>query len=314
MAKGDSNEWQPRGAAPEAAVFISRNHCLSCGSRVREIAAGRFDEEPLRGLIAADPWGESPVPHLKGARWEYVQCELCHLTFHRKILSPEWNARRFDRWMTAHAIAEFQRTHATVQSRFERAAHYVKHVLQIEDLTQGLRGDGPARVLDFGCGNGEFIQQCGLFGFEAIGVDRASARRAKNLAPVHADIRELGSQKFHAVTLFEVLEHLDDPRSILDALSAHLMPGGILILETPDCTGVAGIRNAHEYAMINPLDHINAFTPKTLRSFAERLGFEFIPTPTSHVTTDIKRVAKTEAKQWLKFAVPARTQQYFVKH
>jgi SAM-dependent methyltransferase len=295
------------------AEFVSRDRCLGCGSQVREIASGSFDDEPLRGFIANDPWGESPLPHLRGARWEYVGCVSCGLAFHRRILSPKWNAIRFERWMTAEAIAEFERLHTTAQSRFERGTHFTKHALQIEAATRRLRGTDPVRVLDFGCGNGQFIQQCAIYGFHAAGVDRSTARQGKNLTPIYADLSALHGQKFHAITLFEVLEHLDDPRSSLESLASHLVPGGVLVIETPDCTGVAGIRNAHEHLMINPLDHINGFTPGTMRSFASRLGFEPIYSPTSHVTSDAKRAIKTEMKRLLRFAARPRTQQYFRK-
>jgi hypothetical protein len=86
-----------------------------------------------------------------------------------------------------------------------------------------------------------------------------------------------------------------------------------LILETPDASGVRDIKSFHDYQMIHPLDHINGFTPSTLRSFAERLGYQSITPPVSHVTAEIGRLLKTEAKRVLKFALAPRTQQYFRK-
>jgi 2-polyprenyl-3-methyl-5-hydroxy-6-metoxy-1,4-benzoquinol methylase len=109
--------------------------------------------------------------------------------------------------------------------------------------------------------------QCG------VGVDRSSARHDKAGVDVGDSIYELDGQPFHAITLFEVLEHLDDPRGILEMLRGHLVPGGILVLETPDCSGVSGITTMHDYACINPLDYINGFAPATLRSSAEGSGF-----------------------------------------
>jgi 2-polyprenyl-3-methyl-5-hydroxy-6-metoxy-1,4-benzoquinol methylase len=297
----------------EVATFIARDRCLSCNGSVRELSSGFFDDDPLHSFIANDPWGESPIPFLRGCRWEYVQCEKCELAFHRRILSPEWNTRRFEKWMTADAIAEYERIRSTPRSALDRGIHFAKHALQLERLTRDIRGAGPVRVLDFGCGNGEFIQQCSLLGFKTAGVDRSHARQEKNLSPVYADTRDLLGQTFHAITLFEVLEHLDDPRSVLESLIPLLAGGGILILETPNCSGVTTIKTHHDYAMINPLDHINGFTPITMRRFVERLGLTSISPPISHVTTDLRRVGKTELKRMLKFAVPAKTQQYFWK-
>jgi SAM-dependent methyltransferase len=277
------------------------------------LSSGSFDDDPLHEFIAKDPWGENPLPFLRGARWEYVECADCSLTFQRQVLSPEWAERKFSRWMSAEAIAEFERTHSSREAVFERGVHFTKHAIQIEKLTRKLRGDGPVMLLDFGCGNGEFVEQCRLYGFTAAGVDRSTARMERNRGRIYPDLQALNGQLFHVVTLFEVLEHLEAPRPTLEALAPLLLPGGLLILETPDASGVRDINSFRDYQMIHPLDHINGFTPSTLRSFAERLGFQAITPPVSHVTAEIKRVLKTEAKRALRFALPSRTQQYFTK-
>jgi 2-polyprenyl-3-methyl-5-hydroxy-6-metoxy-1,4-benzoquinol methylase len=289
------------------AEFLTRDACINCGSAdLQPISQGFFDQDPLRAFLARDPWGESPLPYLDGQRWTYVRCQACQQAFHAKVLTDEWNAINFSRWMSAEAIAEFERQHVGPDGKFDRAAHYVKHVLQMASLIRAR----PLRVLDFGCGNGEFLAICHQFGFEAVGVDRSTARRDKAGFDVLASIDELTGQ-FHAITLFEVLEHLTDPAGILRMLKGHLAPGGILVLETPDCTGVTGIRSVHDYECIHPLQHINGFTPSTLRSIAERLGFEAITKPVSHVTASRVKVAKTEAKRVLGPVMRATTQQYF---
>lgn len=294
----------------EGASFVCRDRCLGCYSTsIRMLSSGSFEDEPLRGFIANDPWGENPLPYLKSARWEYVVCEQCALTYHRKVLSPEWAERKFSKWMTAEAIADFE-SKLPPGSKFDRGLHFSGRALELEKLT---RGNGQIRILDFGCGNGDFIEQCRLYGFEAVGVDRSTARVERNRAAIYPDLSALDGEQFHAVTLFEVLEHLEEPRPVLEALLPHLCPGGILVLETPDASGVTGINSFHDYRMIHPLDHINGFTPKTLRSFAERLGFRAIEPPTSHATADIKRVVKTELKRVLSFALPRKTQLYFIK-
>lgn len=285
------------------AQFLTRNTCINCGSgKLREVSTGLFKEGALHGFLSADPWGESPVPYLNDQRWSYVQCGDCSQAFHAHVLTPEWNDINFSRWMSAEAIAEFERTHGGPDRLFDRATHYTKHVLQLAAMVP----TRPLRVLDFGCGNGEFLAICHQFGFESVGVDRSTARRDRAGVDVFASADELDGRPFHAITLFEVLEHLDDPSGVLTMLRGHLAPGGILILETPDCTGVERIETIHDYECIHPLQHINAFTPPTLRSIAERHGFESIAKPVSHVTANPIKVAKTEARRALSFALRNR--------
>jgi 2-polyprenyl-3-methyl-5-hydroxy-6-metoxy-1,4-benzoquinol methylase len=129
------------------------------------------------------------------------------------------------------------------------------------------------------------------------------------------DLDELKNElnSFHVITLFEVLEHLDNPLTILQSLSKLIAPGGVLILETPDCSGISNIQEMISYRKIHPLDHINAFTPKTLESIAGRAGFKKVKPCVSFVTTDRIKLIKLEIKQLLYNLGNVNTQQYFLK-
>ena len=285
------------------AEFIERSHCINCNSaHLSEISHGRFTDRPLADFIEADPWGESPMPYLQEAEWLLVQCSDCQQVFHKRILNAEWNERRFTTWMSADAIKEFEdrRGLMTFSMKFDRARGYVSHILRIEKLTRSIRGDGPIRLLDFGCGFGDFLSTCARFGFEAVGVDRATPRIEGAAVKVYHSLDDLGgTEPFHAITLFEVLEHLDEPATILKQLAERLVPGGLLILETPDCKGVTDIKTHNDYDKIHPLEHINAFDHETLKSIAERHGFRHIKRGPVHVTAERIRVLKREAKHLL---------------
>lgn len=278
------------------------------------MSTGRFSDPPLCNFIAADPYGERPEPYLTTAHWDYVQCETCKQAFHKRVLSPDWTEHLFQRWMTKEAIDEFERTYNSSDHGFTKAIGTVEHILRIEKLTRSIRKREVVRVLDFGCGNGEFISMCRGFGFHAIGVDRSEARKEKNPLPVFADLDEVKSRDgdpFHAITLFEVLEHLHEPLRILKQLRKFTAGGAVLVLTTPDCTGVKAIDSYHDYRMINPLSHINGFTPNTLKNIAARAGFVSIHPPTPYVTADIARAAKRTARLMLSPFTRRRTQLYF---
>jgi hypothetical protein len=121
-----------------------------------------------------------------------------------------------------------------------------------------------------------------------------------------------GAEPFHVITLFEVLEHLDEPAIILKQLAERLMTGGLLILETPDCQSVNGIKTHDDYDKVHPLEHINAFTHETLTSIAERHGFRAIRWGPVYVTAERIRVIKRELK-YLLGRDGISTQLYFQK-
>lgn len=300
----------------ESAGFSSRISCIACGgAHLEQLSSGRFDEGAVGKFIHDDPWGEHPAPFLHGKVWSYVACRDCKQAFHQHILDPTWNERRFSKWMSQEAIEAYELRFKTSASEFNGAVAHTSHVLCIERLTRDLRGAAALRVLDFGCGYGGFLAMCSMYGFEAYGVDRSSAKRDNNrFAKVFADIDDVVAlAPFHVLTLFEVLEHLDEPAPLLERLGALLAPGGLLILETPDCTGVRDIESRSDYDKIHPLEHINGFTPASLKAFAERLGYVAIPKPAVSVASETTKFVKSIVKRVVRPVLKPTTQLYFRK-
>ena len=286
------------------AEFIERTHCINCGSGwLNELSKGRFTDQPLAGFIESDPSGEPILPYFQNAEWSLVKCGDCTQVFQRRILTDGWNEKQFNHWMSAEAITEFESRNPVSRSvrAIDDARAYVEHILRIDKLTRGIRKPGEAvRLLDFGCGWGHFLEACKLFGFDAVGVDRSNPRSEGASIPIFPSIEAMGDpSKFHAVTLFEVLEHLDEPSAILNRLSKLMLPGGVLVLETPDCAGVSEIKTHYDYLKVHPLEHINAFTNETMKFIGARNGFEVISKGAVHVTAEIRRVAKREIKHLL---------------
>jgi 2-polyprenyl-3-methyl-5-hydroxy-6-metoxy-1,4-benzoquinol methylase len=108
-----------------------------------------------------------------------------------------------------------------------------------------------SRVLDIGCGRGDFLLACRRRGWQIVGVEQdvapilsddaggaASGTRAKPPVdfPVYSTHRlgELESDSFDAVTMWHVFEHLADARGTLREIRRLLRPGGVLIIEVPN--------------------------------------------------------------------------------
>jgi 2-polyprenyl-3-methyl-5-hydroxy-6-metoxy-1,4-benzoquinol methylase len=120
------------------------------------------------------------------------------------------------------------------------------------------------------------------------------------VAEILPSLDRISESEFHAVVLFETLEHLDWPGDVLDALVKRMVPGGILVVETPDCTGVTNIVSHRDYLLIHPLEHINAFTHETLKAIVERHGFREIKRGPAYVTADRLRLLRREARHLMR--------------
>lgn len=93
-------------------------------------------------------------------------------------------------------------------------------------------------VLDFGCGNGGFLELCLPTVRSIDGIELEQRAREELIAQGKAVFPNLESclrqdKRYDFITLFHVLEHLPDPRSTIRSLSSLLKPGGEIIIEVP---------------------------------------------------------------------------------
>ncbi len=90
----------------------------------------------------------------------------------------------------------------------------------------------------------------------------------------------LGIDPAEVVIAGEVIEHLDDPGSFLDGLHRLVAPGGLLILTTPNASGLLNGFAALAGAEINHPDHVVLFSWRTLTNLMSRHGWEAVEAAT----------------------------------
>lgn len=119
------------------------------------------------------------------------------------------------------------------------------------------------RVLDAGCGTGygsELLVREGASAVVGVDIDDgmidAATAAASAATFMRVDLRNIPGQlrDFDAVVCFEVLEHIDRPEAVLDALVDVLQPDGVFIVSSP---------NANVYPPGNPY-HVHEFRPDEL--------------------------------------------------
>ena len=204
---------------PDAGDVEAANTCRVCGSaELTDLGPCR----PYSPYTVQRLWPAGQEP--KGSTGRLYRCRTCAVGLRHPCLSEDELAA-FYLSMDGDYIDYDQSTNAA-------------WTLARKCLLAQLRGaDGPA-VLDVGCFNGSFLR--GLPpGWDRFGIEPSEAAGASaeqhGVQIIARFLGEPGAEwlnRFDAVCMFDVLEHLRDPRRALLAALRHLRPGGRLLVST----------------------------------------------------------------------------------
>jgi 2-polyprenyl-6-hydroxyphenyl methylase/3-demethylubiquinone-9 3-methyltransferase len=117
--------------------------------------------------------------------------------------------------------------------RFQHQVEVFKKHLPLKD----------ANVLDIGCGGGLFLSLLKEEGAQVTGIELSDSRAQYATAkhdleiykhPIESDFWQKGYENyFDAVTLWDVIEHVNYPFQTLECAASVLKPGGLLLIDTP---------------------------------------------------------------------------------
>ena len=132
-------------------------------------------------------------------------------------------------------------------------------------------------VLDLGCSSGGFLYRLNHRfpqDYKILGMDVSSPpldHAEKMGVPVIREnfLTHHFAEQFDAITFWAVMEHLFEPQLFLKKAAALLKPGGLCFILTPNMDSLAVRLLGAKYRYIFA-EHLNYFTPATLRKFAEK--------------------------------------------
>lgn len=139
---------------------------------------------------------------------------------------------------------------------------------------------GRGRLLDVGAAYGFGLRAARAAGFDAMGVEiapeAAAAARARAGVPVlAADFLAADLPGgFAAITMFDVLEHMRDPRACVARARELLAPGGVLAVETGDVASPWARLLGRRWYFLDPPQHLSYFTAAGLAAMMREAALE----------------------------------------
>jgi len=206
---------------------------------------------------------------IKGIANEFVivRCAACAMAYTNPVPTAESVTRHYS---SSSLQAGLDAAHRKHSPEFLRSLS-AQRMRSVAGLC------APGRLLDVGCGFGEFAAFAQEQGWQAYGTELAPTR-------IEAARQLLGKDRvfdtdvdgipdsagpFDVITTFHVLEHVRNPLAFLKRLRDLLTPAGWLVVEVPNL-GALRVR-LRKKPLANQL-HITHFEPPTLRAALEKSG------------------------------------------
>ena len=138
------------------------------------------------------------------------------------------------------------------------------------------------RILDYGCGTGEFLNTCKRANWECSGVEPSVAAREKAAQLTNLTIAEsldkIRDTNFNVITLWHVLEHVENLNEKLSEIKSHLAEGGTIFIAVPNHESRdAKIYNSY-WAGYDVPRHLWHFSQASMNMFLKLHGLTVIKT------------------------------------
>jgi SAM-dependent methyltransferase len=243
-----------------------------------------FQEAPLRKALEFT-YRKMGEDALRGAVFELRRCPNCELIFQRQVYDENDTRRYYD-----DAIP----LECTEQSNFnfQAVAYASNNFSSLCCVLRYIKKDPlRLRAYEYGMGMGRWCMLaralgCGVSCWD-IAPSRNQAMRERGFEILPPE--DLPAEGFDIINCEQVLEHAAQPRRIVNTLAKALKPGGLLIVDTPNCRKLLRRLQRKDpdrifeedrfRGLFHPLEHINCFTQKPLLRMASDAGLKRIKPP-----------------------------------
>ena len=229
-------------------------------------------------------FGQAAPASICAEDYEIYRCRKCELEFANPLTS---GSHEFYDWVTA------------------QAGYYTATRWEYGEVISKIASSGKTapRILDVGCGSGEFLAQlCSAVNAQAVGLDMTATSvancRARGLTAHCATLDSFLSAPnydgtgFDFVVSFHCLEHVNNPLGFAREMVNAAKPGGRIFVSTP--LSPMSFESRWFDPLNHPPHHITRWGIKAFRQLAEELKTEVLfhlPAPPSALRRSVRSAA-----------------------
>ncbi len=199
-----------------------------------------------------------------GKEWgRHVKCRHCNLIYMNPIEKVSKTNEYYHKAKNTHA--------PTIRESYLKTAE--SQVSIVQKYATG------KRILDIGCAQGFFLYNASKAGYTTKGIEISQDAATYAVKEFGLDIEAKSFEEirfpenyFDAVTLWQVLEHVPYPLTVLREAHRILKPEGLLVVSTPNIEGIPAKILRRKWWDIKRL-HVNQFSTRTLGDTIQNAGF-----------------------------------------
>lgn len=220
----------------------------------------------------------APSYNLRGYR--YYSCNVCGMLFlhHDKDLPDSVN-KQYDSDYFKDTLKNSMSGYMDYAGQSRPLRKNFKMLLS--RITKYTSLDSGKSLLDIGCAYGFLLDEAKRYGMTVHGVDLSESAidwMEKNLG-INGTVglsSDAPNGLFDVITVFEVIEHTNDPHSFLDDLYKRLKTGGLLVISTGANDTLVARLLGKRWWYLNPPDHCLIFSMTALRKLLSTHTFELL--------------------------------------
>jgi len=147
-------------------------------------------------------------------------------------------------------------------------------------------GNRARRILEIGCGDGNFLATLRRTGWDAQGQEfsadtSAIVTRRHQIAMITGPLESVSPERpFPVVAAYHVFEHIYHPASWLEQVRQLVEPQGLLHLQVPNGASLTRRISGEVWSGLVFPQHVYFYEPRTLQRLLTRSGFSVLATAT----------------------------------
>ena len=206
--------------------------------------------------------------------YQLYKCDDCHLMFYdfhndyKSFLEMQYSKGYFTGEDKLRSYADYGKDKPYI---VRNHAGYLKELMRFKKS---------GKLLDVGCAYGFFLELADRAGFDVYGIDpsgyavsQAQKKFGKKVQCTQLSESDFPPKSFGVITLFDVFEHLENPKKDLTTLHKMLADDGLLVVATGDTSSFWANFTGRKWTFYNPPQHIFYFNQENITRIFNESGF-----------------------------------------